>query len=403
MSSKIVFLGNCNNYSFNLALYLKSLGHDIVFYVDSSYHLHRPECKYSCISLPYPSWIVDISTDKISVTDWIFRTGKIKQILAVVRSSDFAFLNQQWIMIGYICQKPYITAFTGSDLDIHSSFKNALNLHFHGFAKKNLSRKAKSILSALIILLFVSRMRRSTRLALGYIKSAYGLIRHADLIIDSIRPRGQFIFGLCVNPSSYRLIPASPKSNELLILNMARVNWLLPPKPGTSHLDYKGTDILLEGFSQYIKRSSFKAKLLMPRKGFDVKPAVDLAHSLGISDHIEWFAELEPADFSNLIQIADITVDQLSSSIVSGAGLEAMAMGKPLIANERPEIFSQYLRAESAVFQASAPSDVFNHLLHLTDPWNREKASVASRDYVCQVYSISAVAQNCLKVLGSPS
>jgi glycosyltransferase involved in cell wall biosynthesis len=97
---------------------------------------------------------------------------------------------------------------------------------------------------------------------------------------------------------------------------------------------------------------------------------------------------------------ADIIFEQLGKSGVSMAGLDAMAIGRPVIANGRPEIVEPLIGEASPICQATTPVQVCAQLERLVvDPGLRQAVGAASRRYVEKHFSADSAAQNILKRL----
>jgi glycosyltransferase involved in cell wall biosynthesis len=103
-------------------------------------------------------------------------------------------------------------------------------------------------------------------------------------------------------------------------------------------------------------------------------------------------------------KLADICFEQLDQSVVAMAGLDAMATGRPLIANGRPEIFDAMIGAPSPICQARTPDEVCAQLEKLVfNAQIMEEVGKSSREYVSQFFSSEAAAEKVLtrlRVLG---
>jgi hypothetical protein len=94
---------------------------------------------------------------------------------------------------------------------------------------------------------------------------------------------------------------------------------------------------------------------------------------------------------------ADIIFEQLGMSTIGMAGLDAMAVGRPIIINGRPEIIEREIGAPFPICQAVTPEDVCHQLQRLVfDKTERERVGSASRKYVEKYCSPEHAAQICL-------
>src|SRR5690606_7509934 len=98
---------------------------------------------------------------------------------------------------------------------------------------------------------------------------------------------------------------------------------------------------LLRGYYQYRKRGG-TGKLYLVKKGQDVGAAESLIRDLGITEHIIWIDEMPLRDFYAEMKSADLICDQFGSSFPGMTAADAWAMGKPVLANPRKEVFEQH-------------------------------------------------------------
>jgi glycosyltransferase involved in cell wall biosynthesis len=83
------------------------------------------------------------------------------------------------------------------------------------------------------------------------------------------------------------------------------------------------------------------------------------------------------------------------------AGLEAMATGRPLIANGRPEIVDSFLGEKLPICQATTPQEVSEQLQRLLrDQAERARLGRESRAFVETRLSSEQAARTCLERLG---
>ena len=106
--------------------------------------------------------------------------------------------------------------------------------------------------------------------------------------------------------------------------------------------------------------------------------------------------------FADECRAADIVFDQLGASALGMAGLDAMALARPVIANGRPEVLAPYFGYETPICQAATPDEVAFQLKRLVfNPLERESVGKASRKYVEEYFSTERAARLCLERLSS--
>ena len=93
-------------------------------------------------------------------------------------------------------------------------------------------------------------------------------------------------------------------------------------------------------------------------------------------------------------------IEQLANSAIGGAGLDAMAAGRPVIGNARLEMFEGYFGQPSPICQAQNAEEVYAQLKRLVfDPGEREKIGALGRQFVEEYCSPKRAAQTCLERL----
>src|SRR4030042_1524614 len=113
---KIGFLGNANNYPVMLARAIKSLGHDVVFVVDSVSPLNRPENRYQEITLPYPSWVVDCSP--LDLWQYPDESPITEKVIQILKDCDSLVLNEFGLSLWDRVNRPAFALLTGTDLEV---------------------------------------------------------------------------------------------------------------------------------------------------------------------------------------------------------------------------------------------------------------------------------------------
>lgn len=391
---KIGFAGNVNNYPFMLARALLRMGHEVEFIVDSDYKLNRPEFRYADIQHPYPEWIHDFTGVPDKFWKYLIPNRSVASIRRVLEECDALIVNNMWPILARKLQKPYIAILTGSDLETCADYDAMKTAQSDYESKINWFRK---IGRQIVIHNIVTQQRSGIREANGFIAALPGLVANTDRVLSGIRPNGRHVFGLMTDIDDIAF-HSQPNNSIPRILCAARLTWKLPMRPGTTELDYKGTDILLKGFALYLAQGGAPMRLTLVRKGLDIEATQALVAELNISESVDWLDEMTQSRLLEEYLRSDIIADQFARSIVSMAGLDAMATGRPLLANGRPEVIGTFLGEPSPICQATSPEEVSLQLFLLSDPVFRTSTGQKSRNYVERNFSGTSVAQRCLKV-----
>jgi glycosyltransferase involved in cell wall biosynthesis len=150
---------------------------------------------------------------------------------------------------------------------------------------------------------------------------------------------------------------------------------------------------MIRGIAQYCRETGSRFDIHLVRKGLNVDETLQLATSLGIQDQITWHEEMAQHEVLAQFRKADIILEQFGNSAVGMAGFDAMALGRPLIANGRPEIFAPLIGEPSPICQARTPEEVCAQLIRLVpSPEERLRVGLASRVYVEKHFSSDSAA-----------
>lgn len=374
---KIGFFGNTNNYPFMLARTFRRMGHEVVFFVNKDEKLHRPEFRYGDVKYPYPDWIK--SSALREAQDFV--SSKFRnEIIDSLNTCDFVVLNDWGISLGKDLRCKRMSLCTGSDLEQYCNPKtaelasNSIN-NFPVFIKRWRSRSVWNRL--------INAQRESIKtsdlvyyFSPGIMPSGDEILR--DLGIDSSR-RIFFLQADVESISPTRL----PNHKPLRTFCAARFVWKYPVMPGFTENDYKGSDVMIQGISLFLKNHNYPLDLHFVRKGQHVEDAEVLMKELGVEPFVTWHSELTQREVWEQYTQADFCFDQFGKSFVAMAGLEAMASGRPLIADARPEIFDSVWKTPSPICHARTPEQICTQIEKLAfNPELREELGRASREFV---------------------
>ncbi len=392
---KIGFFGNVNNFPFMLARAIRRAGHEVVFIVGSLQQLDRPEFRYTDVSSVGTDWIHDVSP--FNFWDAAFPTFKRARVVRLLRECDAVILNLSGIALRSYIQRPSIALLTGSDIELYATLSYPQQRAFEG------RRRPRFIFRALSLFLWnrlVVMQREGIKNAdvVNYI--ARGLVPEGDGILDDLGVSdSRRIVILMTDTEDIREAPA-PANRIPRALCVTRFTWKKPRDPGRSERDYKGSDIMIRGMGLFFRKTGMRLDVRFGRKGAHVSEAEELTKEEGIADQVTWLEDMSQIQVLEEFRQADFVLDQFGESIVGMAGLDAMAVGRPLIANWRPEIMDRAVGEVSPVCQARTPEEVCAQLQRVVlDRGERERIGRASRLFVEKYFSADAAARLCLSRL----
>ncbi|MEX5213171.1 MAG: hypothetical protein NW703_03305 [Nitrospiraceae bacterium] len=394
---KIGIFGNTNNYPLTLAMGLRKLGHHAVLVVNRKEPLHRPESKYGEFAQRYPDWILDCSD--IPEDDFVAGSPRIGDVINFLSdSSSGLILNDLGPSLLEYCPLPTVALMTGSDLTYYANFATLETRQQCWSAEYKRSPGGR--LAAQRWVEFIGRQRGGVLAAQAVSCPFPGLVPEIDDLLRGIGvvdARRIFVY---LTGAVDRTAHLEGGSRKVRILNGARLNWKKPMPAGFSRQDHKGTDILLRGFAQFLQAGG-QGELLLFRKGLHVQETETLANELGISKDIIWMDELGLHEFYSEIEQADIVCDQFGDSFPGLVALDAMAIGRAVVANFRPPIMASHYPEPIPAFQAECAEEVANQLLKLSaSPELRKSAGLAGRRFAETYLSPEANAIKCLKAMG---
>ncbi|MEQ1756370.1 MAG: glycosyltransferase [Micropepsaceae bacterium] len=395
---KICFLGNINSMPLIYARELRSLGADVVMYfeADQNEQLHRPEARYAEYR-QLPDWLRHLN---VGVRSLFFAFPN------VLRSRILRMLNEQqfdgFVLNGlFITLAPYLNAkrfalLAGADLDVYcdpASFRWRKLVGEFG-APRGLAR-------SLVFSRLVHLQRKGLAACAGTNFFAEGINPNGDALLNDILPRsGNFRIQVRgVDTSMLAYVDGSDRTgDDTEFLIPVRMVWKEPLPAGLSRIENKKTDEMLKGFAEVRRRTALKPKLFIIEKGPHVSETKELLAKLEIADQVTWLREMSQSSLLEWYRRVDVVFDQLGEHMIGGIALDAMLIGRPVIANARPEIFVPLFGEPSPICHATNATDVAAHIGRLVNsPVVRRKMGLQCREYVTRNFNGTRTAEDMLE------
>jgi glycosyltransferase involved in cell wall biosynthesis len=378
---------------YSIAEGLRVLGHDVVLIITSKELLHRPESCELAFRSGYPHWIIDAS--ELKEEDYFELSPKLKPVIDQLSHCDALLLNDMGPSLSQILGKPAIAFLTGSDLDYYASSRMIeARTQVWGEDYKNGPEGQGQIAKMAD---FIQRQQRGIQAALAVRYFPRGLVPAGDQLLDEIGVHAEKrLFLMAVDYSRVQPAPA-PHNQPIRIFCATRLTWKLPVEVGRSSLDYKGSDIMIRGLALFYRTTGTRLDIQLVRKGLHVKELEVLIAEEGLIDQVTWSDEMSLVELQDRYDKSDIVIEQLGGSIVAGAGLRAMATGRPVIGNGHPEMFNVASGEEWPICRAKTPTEVCAHLERLvSDPNERERMGRVARRYIEEHCTNLSAAKTCL-------
>jgi glycosyltransferase involved in cell wall biosynthesis len=420
---RIGFIGNQNNFPFMLARALRRLGHDIRMVIDQEHPLDRPEYRYADVSYPYPDWIREIPS--VQMEDVVFNTARWQAALDVVRDCDALVLNKFGYDAANRLPLPAFCLTTGGDVEFWANPRSAeaFACHVDRYERpRDWARAAmrmerldwpslKEILDQAprplyrtaykqLFRLFVRRQRAGLRRAVGFSGLPDGVSAAMTEVMRACRLPGVPRLHLLMADVDWIVPQPAPENAVLRVFNSARILWQLPFPPLVGEWENKGTDVFLKGAAIWHRRAGQAIDIRLVEKGLSVGATKALVRDLDIQHLVHWQPELTQAQVFEEYNRADIVADQCGCHVVSMGGFEAMAAGRPVIANGRPDLYASFPSGPPPVAQAATPEEVAIQLDRLSRSTERHRLAVEGRRFVERYVSVDDAARQVAAILG---
>ncbi|NKD55218.1 MULTISPECIES: glycosyltransferase family 4 protein [unclassified Haematospirillum] len=389
----IIVFGNVNNYPLLLVRGLRALGHDARLILNHKTAHHMPEALFPEWANAYPDWIYDCSY--LTDLDVAYQTQALDHaIYRLTNKVDLAILNDTGPALACFLNAPHISLLTGHDLASHANFES---LHIRtGTWHPKLRRSPEGRRYVLRFSDFVVRQRDGILASEVICYFQRGLIPSGDHILDDIGVSDERRFMVYLSNTLDLEYQSLPHNERLTIFCGSRIVYRPDQHPGFSPLDFKGTDVLIKGFAQYVKGGG-KGLLRLPRKGQDQEAAAELIADLGIGASVEWLDELPLFAYYKEVAAADLVCDQFGTAFPGMVTTDAYAMGRPVMAKLRNEIFAQHFPEPMPGFDASTPEQICQHLTLLDERRDLlEEMGRKSRRYAEQFLAPEVMAEQLL-------
>jgi glycosyltransferase involved in cell wall biosynthesis len=374
---KIGLFGNTNNYMFAMAEAFRSLGHEVVLIVTSKELLHRPESLDTEFSSVYPHWVVDASD--LEELDYFLLNPNLNSVLDRLACCDALVLNHVGPSLLPMLNRPAIAFLTGADLDYYAnpSMVEARTAGWSDYYKES----PEGYKHIHILAKFIHRQRLGIQNSVAVRYLTRGLVPLGDRILDELGVGQDRRFFHAIVDARVTRVPA-PHNWPIRVFCATRLTWKLPVEPGRSTLDYKGSDIMIRGLGLFYRAFGTRLDIQLVRKGLHVEELKALIVEEGLEDQVTWSDEMSLSEVRARIAESDIIIEQLSDSAIGGAGLDAMATGRPVIGNARGEVLGEVFGDAAPICQAKTPEEVSAQLRRLVfDPEERERVGNAGCQY----------------------
>lgn len=395
---KIGFLGNANNYPFRLGRALRALGHEVFFFVDRprSEPRHRPECHYADVPYPYPDWIREVEPlGPIQLV--VMPARRHKRILRLLETCDGVVLNGLALSLGPLLHLPTIGLLTGSDLDVYANPGSVRILA--AAAGRFDAVPGVRLLKRMLFGRLVQHQRAGIAKCRLVDFAIPGLLPHADALLDGIGVERQRRASFMLTDIKSLPLRRDCGDETFRIFCATRLQWRRPVAgANVSPLDAKGTDVMLEGLRKFVAQAHQPVQIHLIRFGADAAEVERNVVEMGLGSNVHWHAELTQAEFLDAMAQADVVLENFGKEGCIGmAGRDAIAMGIPVIAWGKSDVFERTLGEPLPIYEALTPDEICARLIEIVDdPSDVARNSARARAFAARWFSPRRAAERCV-------
>ena len=384
----ILFMGSMNAMPMAYAYQLKKLGYKVLYFVDASKKnaLCRPEMHYPDISYPYPHWIIEFRLPSQLLLSVFPRLFSLLYFLLIKyyykHDVGCIFLNGFFITLTpYINFKANKIALShGSDLDVWANL-DKINEVKAGMSNRSIFKYMPRIVIDPLIELIIERQLKGLLNSSAVLYFPKNFNADGDKVISTITNAG--IRYIQRYDASFLQLEKISKSKikveqKLVILSVVRFLYKTFPE---GNFDYnKGNNIIIEGLAKYYAINK-NIIIHFVNKGEDVIHAKKMCDELGLGEAVMWHEEMPFNELTDYMQSADVCIDQVGTHWI-GAGVYAMWLGKPLIANADRAVEVGVWPTENPVCNSRTPDQICEALMMLENSHYRNKIGIESHEFV---------------------
>lgn len=333
----ILYAGNMANIGYLITRKLRNNGIDIELIQENNPHITADPIQFDpSLNNIYPDWIHFFDRTKSS---WKW------DLIKKMRNKKYELIHAhvEFPIFAYLSRRPFIAHTLGSDLR-ELAFTNSIR----GILLRRALKKAK-------VVFFYEPLDKSL---LAKLKVKTGI--HLPVMWDT-----EFYH------------PTNQSKNEFFtIFHPANLDWRL-----------KGNNILIEGFSEFLKIQP-QSKLLIIDRGIDAEKTHSLVSKLKIEKNIEFIPG--PLNSSQLLEYynkCDIVADQFVLDGVGGIGAEAFSCEKPLLTFCTETTYGDLYQEPPPAVNASSSVEIQKQLELLLDENFRKIMGKKGRYWITKYHS----------------
>lgn len=390
---RIGFVGSMNAMPMTYALKFRRDGYDVRYVVESGRDnfLMRPEYQFrEQVAYPYPQWIREIPWPN-NLRHHATLPYSYRAAVEAMQDRDVVFLNDYGLALAPWMPEPAlrVALSSGADIDVWCQWGLA-------FRRAHSGRRKWAYPVRLPLELWRTRLQRQ---GLRQCRTICYFPRGLNPIGDRL------ISELCGPDAEQRIIErydmdfVTAGARRAPVLRRELTDVLVPvrfhmlPMAG-NELEHKGNDKILRALARYrLRRPSLRIHLFDKGPEADLKLAHQLCQELGLVEGVTWHQPVSLAQLLDMYEQSDVCIDQVGNHWMGAIGFHALYMGRPLIANARPDVFERQWGRSTPILQATTEGEIVEHLIRCEDLAFRERVALEGHKFAVENLDAESVYQ----------
>ena len=373
----ISLYANALNLAFLLGVFLRRKGHQVRVFTDQAAADHdRPE--WECVDAGELAAVPRETVD-VDVKRWLLGGARERRFRAQLAEADVVQTFGEGVVWSGGCGAPDTVLSIGDDLDILPFRTDSLRIRVYAQVLRRAQQRCRAVRYTM------PPQQDSCRL-LG--------LTNARFLPCAIP----------IDTAAYRPLSSAERATVRARLNLpadafvvfqpSRQEWTCPERPGSNH---KGNDRFLRAFAQFVTTWGKEAWLIAVTKGRDVERSRSLAQELRIGDRIRWIPQQNKAGLRECLGASDVVADQFTYGFYGISALEAMAVGRPVLAHVDRAALQAFGVEPPPVVSVYAEHDIYAALCHLAERRDQaEEIGAAARTWMIRHHGWEAVVERYL-------
>jgi len=156
---------------------------------------------------------------------------------------------------------------------------------------------------------------------------------------------------------------------------------------------------MLEGLRMFIARSHRPVQIRLISMGADAEAAERYVEELGLAPYVFWHPQLTQAEFIDEMAQADVVLENFGrDGCIGMAGRDAIAMGIPVIASGRSDVFERALGELLPIYEALSPEEICARLEEVvSNDESVARKAVQARAFAERWFSARRAAKCCVE------